>query len=157
VAADRHLTLVPTVLAAPSGEVAREITIDAPREIVFSYFSDPAKHILWQGTAAELDPRPGGRFRLTFAPGFVASGEYLDIDPPSRIRYTWGWEQEGSDVLPAGASTVEITLDEHDGETTVRLRHSGLPDPGMVEFHGHGWDECLTELARRITDALGSA
>jgi uncharacterized protein YndB with AHSA1/START domain len=149
VSAERHLKLVPTRLDADPGEIAREISIDAPTDIVFSYFTDPAKHVKWQGTEAQLDPRPGGSLRVTFAPGYIAAGTYLEVDPPARLVYTWGWEQEGSDTLPAGASTVEITLEAAGARTILRLRHRGLPDP-MIELHAHGWDECLVELYRRL-------
>ena len=54
-AAERPLKVMPRVIAAGAGAIAREISIDAPPEIVFSYFTDPAKHSLWQGTDVELD------------------------------------------------------------------------------------------------------
>jgi len=150
VSADHHLKLLPTHLDAAPDEIAREIAIDAPAELVFSYFIDPSKHVTWQGTEADLDPQPGGKLRVTFAPGYVAVGTYLEVQPPTKIVYTWGWEQQGSDVLPPDASTVEITLEPSGPKTVVRLHHRGLPDP-MMEFHSHGWDECLTELHHRIT------
>ena len=139
------------MIEAEAGVVAREITIDAPPELVFSYFTDPVKHVLWQGVDAELDPRPGGIFRVKFAPGYVASGTYLEIDQPRRLVYTWGWEDEGFSVLPPGASTVEVTLESAGAGTVVRVRHSGLPEGAMVEFHGQGWDDTLAELERRVT------
>ena len=148
--AERHLKLVPTKLDGARNEIAREIAIDAPAELVFSYLTDPAKHVQWQGVEAELDPRPGGALRITFAPGYVAVGTYVEVSPPTRIVYTWGWEQEGSDSLPAGSSTVEITLEASSLGTIVRLRHHGLPEP-MLTFHSHGWDDCLAELHWRVT------
>jgi len=152
VTAERHLKLLPTVSDGGAGEIAREIAIDAPPEIVFSYFTDPAKHVLWQGTHAELDVRPGGTLRVTFAPGYVAVGTYLEVERPTRLVYTWGWQEEGSAALPPGASTVEVTLESTGTTTVLRLRHTGLPD-AMVELHQYGWDECLVELHRRVTAA----
>ena len=43
--AERHLKLVPTKLDGARNEIAREIAIDAPAELVFSYLTDPAKHV----------------------------------------------------------------------------------------------------------------
>ena len=142
--AERHLRVVPD-----AHEVTRSMRIDAPPEIVFSYFVNADKHILWQGTAAELDPVPGGAYRVTFAPGFVAAGTYLEVSAPVRLVYTWGWEDAGADLLPPGTSTVTITLDAEDDGTLVTVVHSGLPET-MTEFHTHGWVESLTELARRL-------
>src|SRR6266576_3392508 len=80
-AVSRHLKLVPTKLDGARNEIAREIAIDAPAELVFSYLTDPAKHVQWQGVEAELDPRPGGALRITFAPGYVAVGTYVEVRP----------------------------------------------------------------------------
>jgi len=150
--AAEHLKLMPSVIAAGPGEIAREISIDAPPETVFSYFTDAAKHTLWQGIEVQLDPRPGGALRITFGPGYVAVGTYLEVEPPRRLVYTWGWAEEGSTVLPAGASTVELTLEPVGPATRLRLRHSGLPDDAL-EFHSHGWDESLSQLRYRLATA----
>ena len=140
---------MPTVIDAGPGAIAREISIDATPEVVFSYFTDPAKHVLWQGKEVELDPRPGGRLRINFGPGYVAVGTYLEVEPPTRLVYTWGWADEGSAVLPPGASTVEVTLEPAGTATVLRIRHSNLPE-NTFGFHGDGWDNTLAELNRRI-------
>ena len=88
--AERRLKPVPDTAAADLVDIVREIEIDAPADLVFSYFTDPSKHVLWQGTHVELDPRPGGALRITFAPGYVATGTYLEIERPTRLLYTWG-------------------------------------------------------------------
>jgi uncharacterized protein YndB with AHSA1/START domain len=137
----------PRTLDTGPDTIGREITIAAPADVVFAYFTDPAKHILWQGSAVQLEPRPGGRLRVEFGPGYVAAGEYLTIDPPRRLVFTWGWEEQGSSVVPPGSSTVEITLTPDGESTIVRLRHSGLPIDTFA-FHGAGWDEGLIALAR---------
>ena len=62
------------------------------------------------------------------------------------------WGHAGSDRLPPGSSTVEITLTEQDGATTLRLVHHGLP-PEVVPDHEHGWAYFLGEL--RATLAAG--
>jgi len=149
VTAERHLKLMPTVIAAGGGAIEREISIDAPPETVFSYFTEPAKHRLWQGADVELDPRPGGALRINFGPGYVVVGTYLEVEPPTRLVYTWGWAEEGSTVLPPGSSTVELTLEPAGAATLLRLRHSGLPDKAL-RIHGDGWDESLSELHRRL-------
>jgi uncharacterized protein YndB with AHSA1/START domain len=45
-----------------------EMRIDAPPEVVFAYFTDPEKYRRWKGVRAELDPRPGGGFRVDMGP-----------------------------------------------------------------------------------------
>lgn len=136
---------MPKVLDAAPDTIAREITIDASPEIVFSYFTDPAKHVLWQGRHVQVDPRPGGELRIEFGPGYVAVGRYLEVVPPKRLVYTWGWSEQGSSVVPPGSTTVEVTFESANGATVVRVRHSGLPTQALA-FHGDGWDEGLSGL-----------
>ena len=130
-----------------------ERRIGAPPDIVFSYFTDPVRYRLWQGVDAELDPRPGGLFRvrMTGRSRHVATGEYVEVDPPRRVVFTWGWEPDESLLdeqvdVPPGASTVEVTL-VADGDTTIlRIRHSGLPTDRTCRFHDWGWDSTVERL-----------
>jgi len=126
------------------GPLEVEQRVEASPEIVFAYFTDPEKYRRWMGTGAELDARPGGVYRVAVG-GNVASGHYVELDPPRRIVLTWGWE--GDPDLPAGASTVEIDLIEDAGATIVRLRHSGLPTDDSKDQHGQGWIHYLERLA----------
>ncbi|MBV9041339.1 MAG: SRPBCC domain-containing protein [Acidimicrobiia bacterium] len=132
-------------------EVERRIA--APPEIVFSYFTDPDRYRIWQGVDADLDPRPGGLFRvrMTGRSRHIATGEYVEVDPPTRIVFTWGWEPDPSlldeqvDVAP-GTSTVEVTLVPDGDATILRLRHSGLPTERTCIFHNWGWDSTIERL-----------
>jgi uncharacterized protein YndB with AHSA1/START domain len=128
--------------------VEREVRIAAAPATVFEFFTDPDKMIQWKGRKAELDPRPGGIYRVDINDQAVARGEYVELDPPHRVVFTWGWEGgEGEHAVPPGSSRVEVTL-EPDGEgTLVRLRHVDLPAEAL-EIHGQGWDLFLRRLAK---------
>ena len=128
--------------------VEREVRIAARPETVFEFFTDPDKMILWKGRRAELDPQPGGVYRVEMAEKIVARGSYVEIDAPSRVVFTWGWEgqEPGENAVPPGSSRVEVSL-EPDGEgTLVRLRHVDLPEEAR-QIHGEGWDLYLGRLA----------
>jgi len=125
--------------------VTHEVHIEAEPETVFAFFTDPDKMIQWKGRSAELDPRPGGVYRVDVTGEHVARGEYVELDPPHRVVFTWGWESEDA-VVPPGASTVEITLTAQAGGTLVRLEHRDLPEPERAP-HSHGWDHYLSRLA----------
>ena len=131
-------------LSAKSDVLERKIVIAAKPEIVFSFFTDPVKLARWKGMRAELDPRPGGIYRVNINGRDVARGEYIEIVPHSRIVFTWGWEGENS-PLPPGTSTVEITLVADGRGTIVHLRHLDLP-PEQYDFHAVGWDHFLPRL-----------
>jgi uncharacterized protein YndB with AHSA1/START domain len=122
-------------------EVSQRV-VGTPEE-VFPYFTDPKKYRLWQGREAELDPRPGGVFRVNFLPGFDAEGEYLVVDPPHRVVFSWGWKGRalppGVADVPPGFTTVEITLVPDGNETIITLQHRGLPSDAAGGFHEWGW------------------
>ena len=120
--------------------------IQAPPELVYRYFTEPDRFRAWLGIGAELNARPGGDYRiqLTDDTGISASGRYVELDPPRRVVFTWGFE--GLDGLPPGASTVEVTLTADDDATVVRLRHTGLDGREVCDFHVWGWDKALDRL-----------
>jgi len=111
--------------------------IEAPPEVVFAYLTDSARFVKWMGVGAELDPRPGGRYRIDVDGEHIASGEYREVDPPRRLVMSWGWE--GHPTVPPGSTTVEITLTPEGGATVLRLRHLGLPDEEERRQHTEGW------------------
>jgi uncharacterized protein YndB with AHSA1/START domain len=133
------------MVPADSEILERSIRIEARPETVFSFFTDPKKMVLWKGALAELDPRPGGIYRVEITGDDIARGEFVELVPYSRIVFTWGWEGKDSPLLP-GSSTVEITLAEDHGATLLTLRHLGLPAP-LVKTHAEGWDHFLPRLA----------
>ena len=123
-----------------------EVRIAASPETVFDFFVDPEKMIQWMGRSAELDPRPGGRFHCEANPEAVAVGEYVELDPPRRVVFTWGWNGEDS-VTPPGSSRVEVLLAPDGDGTHLRLLHHDLPSAESAEKHGHGWHHYLDRLA----------
>jgi uncharacterized protein YndB with AHSA1/START domain len=129
--------------------VEREIRIAARPETVFEFFVDPQKMCQWKGRKAELDPRPGGVYRVEVNDQAIASGEYVEIDSPSRVVFTWGWEgqESGEHAVPPGSSRVEVDLTPDGEGTLVRLRHLDLPEQSR-EIHGQGWDLFLGRLAK---------
>jgi uncharacterized protein YndB with AHSA1/START domain len=126
--------------------VELEVRIDAAPETVFEFFADPEKMVQWMGRSHALEPRPGGVFRCDINGRDVASGAYVEVDPPRRVVFTWGWDSEDSVTAP-GSSTVEITLAPDGGGTRVRLVHRDLPSEESRAAHAHGWDHYTRRLA----------
>lgn len=125
--------------------IERELHIDAAPATVFAHLTDPDRLVRWLGARAELDPRPGGRFRVEIGDGITAAGTFVRAEPNHQVVFTWGWEEDWS-PLPPGATTVEVTLHAEGDGTRLRLRHLGLP-PGDVAFHRRGWTTYLPRLA----------
>lgn len=124
--------------------VDMSIRIEAEPAAVFEFFTDPEKMVRWKGSKALLDPRPGGEYRVDVNDLQIAVGEYVEVVPPERVVFTWGWE--GNDGIPPGSTRVEITLTADGDGTVVRLVHTDLPTEEAAAQHGQGWTHFLSRL-----------
>ena len=129
---------------------------DAPRERVFAAWTDPkllrrwwaAVHG-WETSRAEVDLRPGGRYRLSMRDGdaeYTVAGEYVEVVPPERLAYTWTWE--GDAELMQGSEGTFVTVEflgDGDG-TQVVLTHAGFGGERIRDLHHEGWAGCLANL-----------
>ncbi len=122
--------------------------VAAQPQTVFSYFTDPARYVQWMGGAATLDPAPGGIYRVSMRDGVQAAGEFVEVDPPHRLVFTWGWTHDLA-VAP-GSSRVVVTFHEEDGGTRIVLRHYDLPPDEQRDHHRSGWNLYLERLAVRV-------
>jgi uncharacterized protein YndB with AHSA1/START domain len=127
--------------------VEREIAIAASPETVWEFLVDSDKATRWMGTSASLDPRPGGGYRVQVIPANTAVGEFVELDPPRRLVYTWGWEPGGGSSLPPGATRIEIDLIPDGDGTRLLFAHRDLPTAEEARRHGLGWDHYLGRLA----------
>jgi uncharacterized protein YndB with AHSA1/START domain len=125
--------------------VVVRLRLEQPPEVVFDFFVDPAKLVRWIGIGAELDPRPGGRFRFEVAPGEYCEGRYVDVVRPSRVVFTWGWTDPVMGV-PPGSSQVAVDLVADAAGTEVTLVHSGLPSDDARLLHDDGWARFTARL-----------
>jgi uncharacterized protein YndB with AHSA1/START domain len=137
---------VPAPPSETDNVVEYETRVRASPETVFRYFTDPARMVEWMGTEATLDPRPGGVCRVDPAGHAVMSGAFLEVDPPRRVVFTWGWENEQY-ATPPQSTLVEVSLVPDGEDTLVRLTHRRLKS-AAVAFHRGGWGHYLPRLAR---------
>jgi uncharacterized protein YndB with AHSA1/START domain len=127
----------------------REVAIAASPETVWQFLVDPAKAVLWMGERATFDPRPGGAWTVDVTPRNRASGEFVELDPPHRLVYTFGWDPTGEETnaVPPGSSTIEIELTADGDGTILHFTHRDLPSAKSTESHAHGWGHYLDRLA----------
>jgi uncharacterized protein YndB with AHSA1/START domain len=130
-------------------ELVREIMIAATPETIWPFLTEPDKHVEWIGTVAEIDPRPGGVYRVLVAGQHQSVGEYVEVVPMEKVVFTFGWDQEGHPI-PPGSTTIEISLYPEGDKTRVRLVHRGLPEDAVSD-HGRGWEHYLGRLAAATT------
>ena len=120
----------------------KSIWIDAAPDVVFAYLTDGKRMAQWSGVAAELDPRPGGLYRLDMGQAGMIVGRFLEVRRPDRIVYEVGAEEHGAEML----SRVEITLTPEVDGTRVEVVHGALPPP-FQPVASRGWDHHLARLS----------
>ena len=123
--------------------VERILSIDASPEAVWEFLVDPDKATRWMGQTCTFEAEPGGLYRCEVIPGHTARGEFVELDAPHRLVFTWGWENE--ERTPPGSSTVEIELARDGDGTSLHFVHT-LSSVESAESHSHGWDHYLPRL-----------
>ena len=132
-------------------QLDRTIVIGAPPAAVFRYFTDSTRWAAWWGAGSTIDARPGGRVFIRYPGGNEASGEVVDVAPPSRIVFTYGYNS-GTPIGP-GESRVTIELEKVARGTRLRLTHA-LADAGVRDEHVQGWRYQLSVFANVVTDEI---
>ena len=105
----------------------RTVDIGATVDTVFEYFTDSALWAAWWGTGSAIDARPGGRMLIRHNNGFEVIGEVLEVDPPRRIVFTYGYAT-GAQLPKAGDSQVTIALEPQVEPRRRALRLEGDRD-----------------------------
>ena len=128
--------------------------IDAPRDDVFRAWTDPEQIRRWWGPGeftcpeAEVDLRPGGRYRLAMQPRsgdpFVVGGTYREIEPPARLVYTWRWET--GPAADGSESLVSVEFNPHGDGTEVVLTHTDFPESHGPAPYQMGWEGGLDKF-----------
>jgi uncharacterized protein YndB with AHSA1/START domain len=156
---------MPTI-SPDNDAIIEEIFINAPPERVFRALTDPEQLVAWWGdttqywcTSWTLDLRVGGKWRSegrsVRGGAFVVEGEFLEIDPPRVLCFTWlpNW-------VDAKPTKVRIVLEPQGQGTLVRWTHSGFAgNRTALDDHRHGlpsvvrWLQAFLEQGRTIPHA----
>jgi len=101
---------------------------------------------------AEMDLRVGGKYRLTCKhgdgqPTTHVGGEFLVIEPPHRIEYTWIWEKESNPAWN-DRSVVTVTFTAlPENRCELVLTHALISDPEQRKGHAEGWTRIIDNMA----------
>ena len=127
--------------------------VPAPPERVFAALTEPAMVAKWFGPQGftmpeiNLSLRVGGGYRFTMLPpeggAFHLSGEFLEIDTPHRLAYTFRYEEPDPDDRE---TTVRLTLVPVDDATEVTLRQGEFATQARLELHRDGWTDSFDKL-----------
>lgn len=132
----------------------RRVSIRAPRETVFRFFSDSERWARWWGAGSSIDPRPGGAVKIRYPNGVEAGGQVVEIDAPHRLAFTFGYAN--GTPMPLGASLVTISLVQRGVITEVVLAHR-FSDTGARAAHVAGWRFQLSMFANVVSDEVHQA
>jgi uncharacterized protein YndB with AHSA1/START domain len=140
------LTLVRRIAARPS--------------IVFDALTTPDGITAWWGPddgpvlRAETDIRVGGRFSVRFrmldGTEHESTGQYLEVDKPTRLVMSWRWTDGGEPEEEGQESRVEIDLRPIDIGTELTFTHALLQTDGSRDSHAWGWNGALDKLVRQF-------
>jgi uncharacterized protein YndB with AHSA1/START domain len=131
-----------------TGPIVRSVEIDATPERLFPLLVQPEALVRWWPDVAELEPRLGGRVRMTFRGGeSVVTGTVTRFDPPRALGFTWIRAES-----PGVTTQVDFTVvPVGEGRCRVEVVHSGWEAaPELRPMHDAGWAHflaCLVELA----------
>lgn len=135
----------------------------APKQ-VYQAFVEPEAMVKWMppngftGKVHQMDARAGGSYNMSFtnfATGTSHSfgGEYIELVPGERIRYT---DQFDDPNLP-GTIQGTITFKAVSCGTELNITQEGIPDPIPAEMCYLGWQESLQLLAKLVEAEIPDA
>ena len=146
-------------MTEPVVRVQRRIA--APPAAVFDAWTHPDVLRDWWSASADLRPgsievdlRVGGAFRLAMVDAdgveHVAVGEYVTVDRPVRLSFTWNWLESHADAADGNGTLVDVSFAPDGDGTLVTLTHTGIRSEESRASHARGWTGCLDSLERRI-------
>ena len=139
------------------GTVKLHRVLRSKPERVYRAFLDPDAMAKWlppYGFTCKvhhLDAKVGGTYRMSFTnfttgQGHSFGGEYQELIPDERLRYTDQFDDPG---LP-GVMTTTISLRPVSCGTDITVVQEGLPEMIPVEMCYLGWQESLAQLATLV-------
>jgi len=129
----------------------RTIVIEAPREIVFRFFTDEHRWASWWGAGSTIEAKPGGKLRIRYPEGTEVAGEVLEVDQPEQIVFTYGYVS--GQMIPPGGSLVTIRLSVDPRGTRLELRHD-FADAAVRDQHVQGWRYQLSLFGNIVANHL---
>jgi len=144
---------------------------------VWKAWTEPERLMRWWGPRrftspfSKIDFRVGGVYlndmRSPEGKDYWSTGVYREIVPLERIVATDSFADENGNVVPGtyyGMSgdlplelLVTITFEEHEGKTTLTLRHAGFPPGEQWDGARQGWSESFDKLAECLDSWKGTA
>ena len=134
-----------------------QAVMPAPCSRVFHFLTEPWEVARWWGPngftipAIDSDPSVGGRYRIAMQPPegelFHLQGEFLELDPPSLISYTFRWEEPDPDDVETVAT---LRLGDLGESTELTVEQGTFATEARRDLHARGWTESFEKLGRLL-------
>jgi uncharacterized protein YndB with AHSA1/START domain len=141
---------------APRERLSITRTFRAPPEKLWRAWTDPALMLRWFGPihapAFEYasDLRVGGKWSAALNESgkiLRVSGEYLAIEPPEVLRFSFKWEGDNHEDGPGVDTIVDVRISASADGALMLLTQEGLVSTQSREGHEGGWTSALGRLA----------
>ena len=135
--------------------IEREVTIEAPVDVVWRTITEPNQITQWFAERVELELEPGGPGYMGFDDQHGGPIAVELVDPPFRFSFRWN-HAAGAQPVPGNSVLVEFTLTANGPERThLRVVESGHEllawtdgeKERYAEDHNGGWADHLGRLA----------
>jgi uncharacterized protein YndB with AHSA1/START domain len=131
----------------------RTVDIQATPATVFGFLTNTPLWAAWWGAGSEIDARPGGQMKICYPGGTEAVGEVIEVTPPERIVFTYGYAS--GKMIPPGGSRVTIELEPLGAATRLRLTHE-VDDEATRNEHVQGWRYQLSLFSNVVADSVNA-
>jgi len=129
----------------------RTVLINAKPSTVFAFLTETPHWAAWWGAGSTIDPIAGGKIYIRHANGVESLGQVLELDPPQRIVFSYGFAS--GKPIPPGSSRVTIHLEPHESGTRLHLLHE-FADAGARDEHVQGWRFQLSLFSNLVTNEV---
>jgi uncharacterized protein YndB with AHSA1/START domain len=148
-------------------ELRLQRTFDAPRAMVWKYWTDPQLVAQWWGPrgftnpTCEWDVKPEGKIHIVMLAGdelgslagmeAPMTGKFDAVQEPEKLVFTAGAIVNDKEVLE---TQTTVTFEEHDGKTMVHVHivvTKSTPEAaGPLSGMEMGWNQQLDKLAESL-------
>ena len=132
----------------------RTVVIQAAPQTVFSFFTENDRWASWWGAGSTIEPTRGGRVFIRHPNGIESSGEVVEVVPPTRIVFTYGFNS--GNPIPPGSSRVTISLERQGLGTRLDLLHE-FAEAGPRDEHVQGWRYQLSLFGNVVADLVNAS
>ena len=79
---------------------------------------------------------------------FYLSGEFVEVNLPARLAYTFRWEDPDPDDRE---TMVTLSFGDLGDSTEVRLTQGVFATEGRLALHDQGWTDCFDRLQQLLS------